>query len=345
MAKSEFVFQGFTASTHGEALRRLFDCPNVESVLVSVAFATEAGVSILETHLAPYSDRAKVFVGIRNDTTSYQALIRLHGIATHLFAVDTGSRTVIFHPKIYLVRGSKHARLLIGSANLTLGGLNNNIEAGMLVEFDLENITDKSLVDETEKCFVTCVAEYPNHIVRVGGTASLDEMLSAGRLVDELDVDYQDISESGSVSKKYEVGADDADHACRLPRIDLKVKALQTGILKGKAEPNKALGRLPTKTLPSAVGVSLSNSERHVEAEPSATDSSALVRQVSRRGDGPRIRARRAKLAAKKAGKKWYFTGDPCIYGHFSDRLVSNGKCRECNRLDSEQSNRLGLYR
>jgi HKD family nuclease len=55
----------------------------------------------------------------------------LHKIGVNVYTVDTGSRAVIFHPKLYLVRGEKVARLVIGSANLTLGGLNNNVEAGL----------------------------------------------------------------------------------------------------------------------------------------------------------------------------------------------------------------------
>jgi hypothetical protein len=59
---------------------------------------------------------------------------------------------------------------------------------------------------------------------------------------------------------------------------------------------------------------------------------------------GPREQARVAIEQAIAQGKKWYFTGRPCKYGHIEERLVKNGKCRECNRLDSERANRLGLY-
>jgi hypothetical protein len=54
-----------------------------------------------------------------------------------------------------------------------------------------------------------------------------------------------------------------------------------------------------------------------------------------------RVKARRARMEAASAGKKWYFTGEPCNYGHIKDRLVTNGKCRECKRQDSERYNRL----
>ncbi len=60
---------------------------------------------------------------------------------------------------------------------------------------------------------------------------------------------------------------------------------------------------------------------------------------------GSRILARRRRNEAKARGKKWYSTGIPCKYGHVTDRLVSNGKCRECSRLDSEYANRMMLYR
>src|SRR5579862_7818009 len=117
MATAKFILQGFTASTHIDALRWLFDLP----------------------------------AGIRNDATSYQGLVRLHRIVDQLYTVGTGSRTLIFHPKLYLVRAKEHAHLMIGSANLTLAGLNNNIEAGMLLGFDLNEAIDKAEIDEIER--------------------------------------------------------------------------------------------------------------------------------------------------------------------------------------------------
>lgn len=35
---------------------------------------------------------------------------------------------------------------------------------------------------------------------------------------------------------------------------------------------------------------------------------------------------------AKASGLKWFFTGEPCIRGHISRRLVSNGSCDACGR-------------
>src|SRR5882724_1121409 len=94
MATPEFILQGFTANTHIDALQRLFDLPDVQSVLVSVAFVSEGGVERLEAHLIPHRACATVFAGIRNGTTSYQGLARLHHVVNELYTVDTGSRTL-----------------------------------------------------------------------------------------------------------------------------------------------------------------------------------------------------------------------------------------------------------
>lgn len=93
---------------------------------------------------------------------------------------------IIFHHKFYLVRGKSHARMVVGSANLTLGGLNNNIEAGMLLDFDMTDVADKAVIDGIEAQLTALPLEYPDNIVKVGAVSVLDEMLVSGRLVDEM---------------------------------------------------------------------------------------------------------------------------------------------------------------
>jgi hypothetical protein len=125
--------------------------------------------------------------------------------------------------------------------------------------------------------------------------------------------------------------------------------------------------RLKTEHLPNSVGREISVSEQIEEdgplqtsetlepeivqsTEPESSEDEPVERSFyrttgKRKKEGVRLRAKRLREEAKLKGKKWYFTGEPCIYGHVKDRLVSNGKCRECNRLDSERSNRFGFYR
>lgn len=228
MAKKEFILQGFTARTHGDAVRELFQVDDIRRIVLSVAFVSESGVQQIERELRAHGALVTVFAGIRNDITSHQGLVRLHSISrSALYTVDTGSRNVIFHPKLYLVRGSSRARLIIGSANLTLGGLNNNIEAGMLLDFDLSDAPDKAVVDGIESRLGALPAEFPSHVVKVGAVAELDEMLACGRLIDEMAI----LPPRPATSA---VGTSDT-----VPRIKLKVNPLRSALQRARAIPKK----------------------------------------------------------------------------------------------------------
>ena len=233
MAEKDFILQGFTDRTHGDAIRELFDLAEIERVLVSVAFVTESGVQQIEEQLTPYGKSLVIFAGIRNEITSHQGLLLLNSFSSELYAVDTGARNIVFHPKIFFVRGKNHARMVIGSANLTLGGLNNNIEAGVVLEFDLSNANDKKLVDGIEAEFAKLPGEYPEHILKVSGKPLLDEWLGDGRLVDEMAVPPP----RPSTSTGGGTGGTDT-----VPRIKLKVPALYRALKKAKAVAKAAPG-------------------------------------------------------------------------------------------------------
>lgn len=243
MAKKEFILQGFTARTHLEAVRELFDVPDIRQVFFSVAYVNESGVEKIEAKLKAHSAHLTVFAGVRNETTSHQGLARLHGVGGKLYTVDTGSRIIIFHPKLYLVRGKDHARLVVGSANLTLGGLNNNIEAGMLLDFDLTEIADKAVVDGIEAQLAALPTDHPDNVMRVKAVVDLDEMLASGRLVDEMAIPPPRPTTSAGGA-----GASDT-----VPRIKLKVIPLRRTLIKAKAASKKP--KTPKAATPAKAGM------------------------------------------------------------------------------------------
>ena len=237
MAKKNFILQGVTPKTHAQAVRELFDVPDIKKVILSVAFVSENGVQQIEAALRAHAARVTVLAGIRNDITSQQGLALLHDIGVKLYTVDTGSRTVIFHPKLYLVRGKTSARFVVGSANLTLGGLNNNIEAGMMIDFSLADAEDKAVVDEIEAQLTALPADYPEHVMRIGSVSDLDGLLASGRLVDEMAV-----SPPRPTTSATEMGGGDT-----VPRMKLKVIPLRRALAKAKAAPKKPkLPKAPT---------------------------------------------------------------------------------------------------
>jgi HKD family nuclease len=223
----ELILQGLTDRTHAEVLGEMFN-GDVERAIISVAFASEDGVNLIEPVLTPHADKITVFAGIRNEITSAQALKRLLAIGVCLYAVDTGSRTLLFHPKLYHVRAAEAAQLSVGSANLTLGGLNNNIEAGVLLDLALDDGDDAAFVEGLEESFDELTAEHPENVFAVTDEAAIEELLNAGRLIDE------SAAPPSRTATKAKAGSTDPT-----PRMKMQSKPIR-GKPKPKATPTPA---------------------------------------------------------------------------------------------------------
>lgn len=230
MANKRFLLQGFTAQTHKAAIHDLFDVADVQRVIVSVAFVNLGGVELLEDKLLTYKDKTTAFIGIRNDITTIQGANRLFDLGVKLYTVDTGTRRVIYHPKIYLVRGTHQAKLIVGSANLTPGGMNNNIEAGIVVECDLGNDADRSLVESIEASLDAAQAAHPNNITLITNAEQLQAQHKIGLLLDEM---------TASPPRPASSGTSPSDDTT--PRIRLQVPPIFSSITAAKRAAKKAL--------------------------------------------------------------------------------------------------------
>jgi hypothetical protein len=73
------------------------------------------------------------------DLTPYNLETHSQAATQHLgtyYSVTPLWQTGSFHPKVYLLLGPRHGRMLIGSGNATSGGLLRNAEVFGLFEFD-----------------------------------------------------------------------------------------------------------------------------------------------------------------------------------------------------------------
>ena len=129
MASSTFVLQGLADHQHDAQLIELLSLPDVTAFLAGVAYVKQSGVAAVTEEIGAVADKASFFVGIRNDITSYQGVRALIECGAKVWAVDTATRRRVYHPKLYLSQSAKRALAVIGSANLTAGGLGVNIEA------------------------------------------------------------------------------------------------------------------------------------------------------------------------------------------------------------------------
>ncbi len=219
MAIKGFLLQGFTAETHLAAVKRVLDCPDLNRAILSIAFVNKAGADLLAAEFAKLGSKVDIFAGIRNDITSRQGLRALMDHGANVHYVDTGARHVVFHPKIYFASGTDTARMVIGSANLTPGGLNNNIEASVTLDLDFMNSNDSAIASSVDVEFLKLVADYPAHVVLLNSVDQLDALHEEGRLVDEASSFPPRTVSSGSGTK-----------TDGLPRIKLRVAPLARSV-------------------------------------------------------------------------------------------------------------------
>lgn len=186
VAKVRHLFQAARADNdHEAAVIELLGARGIEQVLISVAFARSSGVHLLAKALKPLAAKTAIYVGIRNDITSAQALLALRALGVELYVVDTGRSSEIFHPKIYLAVGPKKARAIVGSANVTSSGLGGNIEGSAVISLDLTNIDDRTYIEDLVTSITRLQADYPKNVIRIKTIREVVDLLRKGRVADE----------------------------------------------------------------------------------------------------------------------------------------------------------------
>lgn len=186
MAQARPIFQPFAPNhLHVRELNSLLAEPWLDEVILSSAFANDAGIAVVAGAIAPIARRCRVFLGVRNGSTTAQALVALLRLGVSLYAVDTATRMRIFHPKLYLARGAVRARSILGSANLTHAGLHNNIEASVDLDLDLNDPGDRAFVNVFMNGFNNLLINYSQHCFPVTSIRQVLTMMRQGLLEDE----------------------------------------------------------------------------------------------------------------------------------------------------------------
>lgn len=126
----------------------------------SVAWAKRSGLMRVRQSLDAIRERGKVqlIVGISEGGATRQGLELALETASEVYIFhDPTGRT--FHPKVYLGTGVQRALLLVGSHNLTAGGVYYNYEAGLTCELDLASEADHLLATEVGIFFDQLLAD------------------------------------------------------------------------------------------------------------------------------------------------------------------------------------------
>jgi len=123
-----------------------------------MAFVNHTGLSQIQDSLESFYDRRGILefiIGLDNGITSYEALkyLRTRFPKAGLFLFQDQSVNVVFHPKIVILEGQQTTVCIVGSANVTVGGLYNNFETGVV--FEINHEADQEYVDAVSSLWTT----------------------------------------------------------------------------------------------------------------------------------------------------------------------------------------------
>jgi len=115
-----------------------------KDVKVAVAFLKYSGYDLIKENIFECLDnggKLEFLVGLDFNTTDAKAIKALQEIESdnpmlrcYCFSNPLKNDTPVFHPKLYLLNNGSQATVIVGSSNLTGGGLKNNIEVNAIIK-------------------------------------------------------------------------------------------------------------------------------------------------------------------------------------------------------------------
>jgi hypothetical protein len=123
----------------GSVLRAMLDDDEISTIAIVVAWVRFRGLLRLKPSFEAFRERGgrlRVVLGVDEGGATRPGLLGVMRLANEAYVFKDACGGT-FHPKVYLGEGAHKAELLVGSTNLTPGGLYVNVEASMLTGFAL----------------------------------------------------------------------------------------------------------------------------------------------------------------------------------------------------------------
>jgi hypothetical protein len=149
----QFITQPFGTVRLGDFLLGHLSDPQWTIFRAAIAFVKRSGTQFIREPLREFTSRgqSKISVGVDLYGTSKEGLCDLlenTSVGSMFVYRNNGPST--FHPKVYLFKSPLRADVLVGSGNLTSGGLFTNYEASLITSLDLAVPEDARVLEAVE---------------------------------------------------------------------------------------------------------------------------------------------------------------------------------------------------
>ena len=246
----ELMNQPFSGQL-GDRLIELLDSADYHTLNVAVAFAKNSGVLRVKDAFSHFRERGgsvNVYVGVDLGGTSYEALttLRLH---TDSLNVVHSERGQTFHSKIYQFSGEKSGLLVVGSHNLTAGGLWTNFESSVHITIDGEKAAEAKISKEIGDYFQE-LAGLATSFMPITSQDEIERLLDEGYVTKEVADRVRrasDAKRDGSKERLFGNGA-----PAKIPRLTSTKQ-------EGQTETKVASPEVPTPTDTATVNAEDSN--------------------------------------------------------------------------------------
>lgn len=182
----ELMNQPFTGQL-GNRLIELLESPDYHTLNVAVAFAKNSGVLRIKDSLEKFRERGgkvNIYVGVDLGVTSYEALMALL-LCTDSLNVVHSEKGQTFHTKIYQFLGIEKGLIVVGSHNLTGGGLWTNFESSALIPIDKSSANDIEIL-RAQDHYIRELASLKDSFMHIGVKDDVDKLLDNGYIFKEV---------------------------------------------------------------------------------------------------------------------------------------------------------------
>jgi hypothetical protein len=183
----EIINQPFDG-TLGDRLIEIINSQDYHTLNISVAFAKNSGVLKIKDAIELFKKQGgqvNIYLGIDMKVTSYEALTNLLTISNSLSIIHS-EQGQTFHSKIYQFLGDKTNIAIVGSNNLTSGGLWTNFESSILISTDNLTNTDTYLLDHINQYFKT-ISLLEGLCKKIKSQEDIDLLLQHGYILKEVE--------------------------------------------------------------------------------------------------------------------------------------------------------------